>query len=37
MYLIASLLSRQFSMTVEEIGFIINPVLLGAPLVLMRG
>lgn len=36
-YLIASLLSCQFSITVEEIVFIINPILLGAPLVLMRG
>lgn len=36
-YLIVSLLSCYFSIAVEEIVFIINPVLLGAPLVLMGG
>lgn len=34
-YLIGSLLSCQFSLTAGEIVFIINPVLLEAPLVLM--
>lgn len=33
---LVSLLPCQFSITVEEIVFIIKPVLLGAPLVLMR-